>query len=29
MSVMENRGYMDEGHSVNKPPYFNGTDYSY
>ena len=26
---MENRGYIAEGHSVNKPPYFNGSDYSY
>ena len=26
---MENRGYIVEGHSVNKPPYFNGSDYSY
>ena len=26
---MENRGYIAEGHSVNKPPYFNGFDYAY
>ena len=26
---MKNRGYIAEGHSVNKPPYFNGSDYSY
>ena len=26
---MENRGYIAEGHSVNKPLYFNGSDYSY
>ena len=26
---MKNRGYITEGHSVNKPPYFSGSDYSY
>ena len=26
---MENRGYIAEGHSVKKPPYFNGSDYTY
>ena len=26
---MDNRGYIAEGHSVNKPPYFNGFDYAY
>ena len=26
---MENRGYISEGHSLNKPPYFNRSDYSY
>ena len=26
---MKNRGYIVEGHSINKPPYFNRSDYSY
>ena len=26
---MKNRGYIAEGHSVNNPPYFSGSDYSY
>ena len=26
---MKNRGYIAEGHSVNKPPYFNRSHYSY
>ncbi|MQL99630.1 hypothetical protein Taro_032354, partial [Colocasia esculenta] len=26
---MDSKGFIAEGHSINRPPFFNGTDYSY
>ena len=29
LSVMNSKGFIAEGHSINRPPFFNGLDYSY